>query len=416
VFVTIGRWYDFGSQEVMGRFIPSVKEANRLFLPNYGERTISFKLGQGCRLRDSNGKDYLDFGSGITVNHLGHCHPLLVAALHDQADRLWHTSNYWLNDKANLIAQLLVQKTFADQVFLCSSGLEANEAALKLARQYGKQIGGENKHKILCFSGAFHGRSLWTLSLSGKEAQRLPFAPLPAGIYRCSFNDVAALEKVMNEEFCAVILELVQGEGGVHLATRDLLQMARELCNRYQALLIFDEIQSGLGRTGKLFAYMHYGIEPDLMTSAKALGGGFPIAALLARKEYGSYLTAGSHGSTYGSNALAAAVAYESVRITDDISLLTEVTRKGEWLMEELRKLKEKKKIFSSIRGLGLLIGASLVGGYSGSQIRRACEEEGLLILLAADGDVLRLAPPLIINDDELQQGMTILTKVIDRL
>lgn len=397
----------------MGRFIPSVEEANQLFLPNYGDRTISFKWGQGCQLRDSNGKNYLDFGSGVTVNHLGHCHPQLVAALKDQAEKLWHTSNYWLNDKASLLARLLTQKTFADQVFLCSSGLEANEASLKLARKFGKETGGEAKHKILCFSGAFHGRSLWTVSLGDKEEQRLPFAPLPAGVVRCPFNDAAALEEVMSDECCAVILELVQGEGGVHPVERDFLRRVRRLCDKHQALLIFDEIQSGMGRIGKLFAYMHYDVQPDLLTCAKALGGGFPIAALLARREYGSHLSVGSHGSTYGGNALAAAVACESLRLTDDVSLLVEVTRKGEWLMAELKRLNEKKKLFTAIRGLGLLIGADLAAGYSGQTIRLACEEEGLLILVAANGDTLRLAPPLIISDEELEQGMSILTKVI---
>ena len=393
----------------------NTEEANIYFLPNYGKRETVFVVGQGCFLKDNTGKEYLDFAGGVAVNHLGHCHPRLVSVLVKQAEKLWHNGNFWLNEPAIRLARSLVEKTFADKVFLCSSGLEANEAALKLARKYGREQGGEKKNKILCFDRAFHGRSLFTVAVGGKEEQRLPFGPLPAGIIRCAYNDVSALRHHMSDDFCAVILESIQGEAGVYVAAKEFFSEVRRLCDKHKALMILDEVQTGMGRTGSLFAYMAYDISPDIMTSSKALGGGFPVAALLTKRSYASYLSEGSHGSTFGGNALATAVAYESLQITDDKKLLAEVREKGEWLCNQLHLLNEKYDIWTEIRGRGLLIGAELKEGTQGTQLRQACHRAGLLILPAGAGEVLRFAPPLIVTMEELAKGISILESVLRR-
>ncbi len=387
-------------------------DINTFFLPNYGDRSVSFVSGSGCYLTDEAGKEYLDFSGGIAVNHLGHCHPALVEALRLQAGRLWHVSNWWLNEPVCRLAQALTEKTFAAGVFLCNSGLEANEAALKLARKYGKEAGGAGKHKIVCFEGGFHGRSLFTAAVSSKPSHREPFAPLPAGIVRCPYNDIASLRAAMNEEICAVILEPVQGERGVYPADVPFMRAVRELCTQHHSLLILDEVQSGMGRTGELFAYMHYGITPDLMTCAKALGGGFPIGALLVGDKYTDVLSAGSHGSTFGGNPLAAAVAYEALRLTDNPSLMKDIKEKSIFLKKTLSDINQKGDVFDDVRAAGLLLGASLKKAYPGKLVMEKCREAGLLVLLAGDGDVLRLAPPLLIGSADLQKGADILKSV----
>ena len=388
-------------------------DMNGLFVPNYGDRALSFVRGRGSYLIDAQGKRYLDFSGGIAVNQLGHCHPALVAALRRQAGRLWHVSNWWLNDPCIALAQELIQRTFAGRVFLCNSGLEANEAALKLARKYGRAVGGVKKHKILCFEGAFHGRSLFTAAISGKPQHRKPFAPLPSGIVRCPYDDLVTLRQAMNDHVCALIVEPIQGERGVYPASRAFLQEARRLCDKYEALLIFDEIQSGMGRTGKLFAYMDYQVMPDLMTCAKAMGGGFPIGALLVDSKYGEVLSPGSHGSTFGGNPLAAVVALEALRLTDDAALLRAVTKKSNLLFKQLQNINKQYQAFSEIRVKGLWFGASLTARYDGKALMRRCQEMGLLVILAGEGDVLRLAPPLILSDEDLQKGVDILRRAL---
>ena len=384
---------------------------NSFFIPNYGDRGICFTCGQGVYLQDTQGRSYLDFGSGVAVNSLGYSHPVLVEALKEQADKLWHSSNLWHNEAAILLATELTKRTGFDKIFLCNSGLEANEAALKLARKYGNK-NNLDKNKIVCFSNAFHGRSLFTIAVSGKPAHREPFKPLPEGIIRCPFNDCAELEATMDDSVCAIILEPVQGEGGVIPATKDFLRKARELCDKYKALLIFDEIQCGMGRTGQLFAFMDYAVVPDLMTCAKGLGGGFPIGALLAKKEYADCLTSGSHGNTFGGNALAAAVAHQVLMLIDKPELLKSVREHGEYICQSLKLINEKYNCFSSIRGKGLLWGCSLKSGYSANDVKARCLEKGLLVLLAGDGDILRLAPPLIIDKKSLCAGILMLQEV----
>lgn len=389
---------------------------NYYFIPNYGNRNICFTKGKGVHLQDDEGRTYLDFGSGIAVNNLGYGHPMLVESLKNQAEKLWHISNFWHNQAAINLAKELCKRTYADKVFLCNSGLEANEAALKLARKYGNETQ-KNKNKIVCFSGAFHGRSLFTAAVSGKKEHKKPFMPLPQRIIRGSFNDASnakdGLENIMDYDVCALIVEPIQGEGGVIPAKKDFLLKARKLCDKYNALLIFDEIQCGMGRTGRLFAYQDYNIIPDLMTCGKGLGGGFPISALLAKKEYAKYLTPGSHGSTFGGNALAAAVGYQTLILIDNPQLLQSVRKAGDYIYNSLQDINTRYNCFSDIRGRGLLWGAALNCGYTGKDIRDACLKKGLVILLAGEGDVLRLAPPLIIDMDSLSLCLSILEQTL---
>ena len=387
-------------------------ELNQLFIGNYGDREICLEKGQGVYVQDTDGKKYLDFGAGIAVNSLGYSHPVLVNALKRQADKLWHSSNLYLNQLSCNLAKELISSSFADKVFFCNSGLEANEAALKLARKRGNAIN-PRKNRIICFTGAFHGRSLFTLSLGGKAEHWKPYGPLPEGITRVAFNDCGALKDAMDDDVCAIILEPIQGEGGVNLASSELLNTARTLCDQHDALLILDEVQSGMGRTGALFAYKDDAILPDLMTSAKGLGGGFPIGCLLATENAAASFAAGNHGSTFGGNCLAAAVACEVIKIIDDESFLAKVRSLGELLGARLQALNEEFHCFKEIRGRGLLWGGQLTDKYNGAKLRDLCRSEGLLILLAGEADVLRFAPPLIISEDQLKDGLDRLDKCL---
>ncbi len=397
-------------------------DSNQLFIGNYGTRSICLEKGQGAYVQDTNGKKYLDFGCGVAVNSLGYSHPTLVNALKLQADKIWHTSNLYLNQPSSALAQELTSRTFADKVFFCNSGLEANEAALKLARKRGNEINPQ-KNRIVCFTGAFHGRSLFTLSLGGKEEHRKPYAPLPDAITRVEFNNSAGLQEAFNEvgdDVCAVIIEPIQGEGGVNVASPELLKLARYLSDEYNALLIFDEIQCGMGRSGGLFAYMDYAIQPDLMTCAKGLGGGFPIGCLLANEAAAQSFSAGNHGSTFGGNALAATVACEVIKIMDDDKFLANVQTMGELLAEELALLNKEFNCFSEIRGKGLLWGCQLTDKYldskgnkKGSKFLEKCRAAGLLLLLAGSGDVLRFAPPLIISKGQLMEAIELLRNAL---
>lgn len=382
---------------------------NQLFIGNYGDRELCLEKGQGVYVQDTQGKRYLDFGSGIAVNSLGYSHPVLVDAIKRQADKIWHTSNLYLNQPSSELAHELTSRTFADKVFFCNSGLEANEAALKLARKRGNDINPQ-KNSIVCFTGAFHGRSLFTLSLGGKEAHRQPYAPLPDNITRVAFNDCDALQKAMNDDVCAIIIEPIQGEGGVNPASPELIKLARSLSQKHNALLIFDEIQCGMGRAGSLFNYMGYdGVTPDLMTCAKGLGGGFPIGCLLATAEAAESFSAGNHGSTFGGSALGCTVACEVIRIVDDAKFLNNVQQLGKLLQEQLQLINKEFNCFSEIRGKGLLWGGQLSDKYEGAKLLAECRSQGLLLLLAGNADVLRFAPPLIISESQLMDGLELL-------
>ena len=387
---------------------------NTVMVPNYAPQAMVPVRGKGSRLWDQQGTEYIDFAGGIAVNALGHCHPKLVKTLKEQSDKLWHLSNVFTNEPALSLAQKLTDFTFADKVFFCNSGTEANEAAFKLARKYAFDHFGPEKHEIIAFKSGFHGRSLFTVTVGGQPKYQEGFAPLPEGIRHLPFNDLEALKNAISEKSCAVIMEPIQGEGGVRPASKAFLEGARALCDQHNALLVFDEIQTGVGRTGQLYAYMHSTVTPDILTSAKALGGGFPIGAMLASDKVAGSLGFGTHGSTYGGNPLACAVALEALNLISDDQLLAGVARKHDLFKSHLEKINKKYSIFSDIRGKGLLIGAELKENWHGKakDFLAAAGKEGLMLLVAGP-NILRMTPSLIIPDEDIQEGMEKLDKAV---
>ena len=375
--------------------------------PNFTFAPMIPAKGLGSRVWDTEGREYLDLAGGIAVNALGHCHPVLVQALTEQAHKLWHVSNIYTTEAAQNLAQKLVQHTFADKVFFCNSGAEANEAALKLARKYARDHFGAEKNEIIACVNAFHGRTLFTVSVGGQPKYSQDFAPLPQGITHIPFNDCAALQQAISAKTCAVIIEPIQGESGVLPATDEFLRTARQLCNQYQAALIFDEVQTGMGRTGKLFAYEHSGVLPDILSSAKALGSGFPIGAMLTTNQFAPSFSVGTHGSTFGGNPLACAVAAAAFDLIQDPQTLNHVQQQGEQLLRGLQAIGTETGVFQAVRGQGLLIGAVLAEAYQGraSEITAAALQQGLMILVAG-GNVLRFAPSLLLNDEDLALGL----------
>ncbi|GGI92592.1 aspartate aminotransferase family protein [Halopseudomonas pertucinogena] len=380
---------------------------DRVMMPNYAPVDMVPVRGQGSRLWDQEGREYIDLAGGIAVNSLGHAHPELVEVLTRQAQQLWHVSNIMTNEPALRLASKLVAATFAERVLFVNSGAEANESAFKLARRWAHDNFGPDKHEIIACSNSFHGRTLFTVSVGGQAKYSQGFGPAIAGISHVPYNDIAALEARISERTCAVVLEPVQGEGGVIPATAEYLQAVRELCDRHDALLIFDEVQSGMGRTGKLFAYMHSGVAPDIMTSAKGIGGGFPIAAMLTTDRVAPALSVGTHGSTYGGNPLGCAVAERVLDIINTPQLLDGVNERSAQLVAGLRTLNDELGVFSTVRGQGLLIGAVLSERYQGKagQIMRLAQSEGVLVLQAGP-DVVRLAPSLIIPEADIRDAL----------
>lgn len=378
-----------------------------VMVPNYNPSDIIPVRGQGSRLWDQAGKEYIDFAGGIAVTALGHCHPELQQALVSQSSQLWHLSNGWTNEPALRLAADLCNLTFADQVYFANSGAEANEAAFKLARKYARDHFNNDKHEIIAFNKGFHGRTLFTVTVGGQPAYSQDFGPLPGAIMHLPFNDLASLEYQISDSTCAVVMELIQGEGGVIPAEPAFVKGARELCDKYNALLIFDEIQTGMGRTGKLFAYEKHNVEPDILTTAKALGGGFPVAAMLTRKQIADSFSVGSHGSTYGGNPLACAVAGKALELISNPTLLAGVKQRHTLFMDGLQQLNRKIDLFQEIRGDGLLIGCELKTHWHGKarELQRFAEQQGLLILIAGP-DVIRLAPSLIIPYPEINHGL----------
>ena len=375
--------------------------------PNFTFAPMIPAKGLGSRVWDTEGREYLDLAGGIAVNALGHCHPVLVQALTEQAHKLWHVSNIYTTEAAQNLAQKLVQHTFADKVFFCNSGAEANEAALKLARKYARDHFGAEKNEIIACVNAFHGRTLFTVSVGGQPKYSQDFAPLPQGITHIPFNDCAALQQAISAKTCAVIIEPIQGESGVLPATDEFLRTARQLCDQYQAALIFDEVQTGMGRTGKLFAYEHSGVLPDILSSAKALGSGFPIGAMLTTNQFAPSFSVGTHGSTFGGNPLACAVAAAAFDLIQDPQTLNYVQQQGKQLLRGLQAIGTETGVFQAVRGQGLLIGAVLAEAYQGraSEITAAALQQGLMILVAG-GNVLRFAPSLLLNDEDLALGL----------
>jgi acetylornithine/N-succinyldiaminopimelate aminotransferase len=378
-----------------------------VMVPNYAPAQIIPVKGEGSRLWDQAGKEYIDFAGGIAVNCLGHCHPALVTALKAQADKLWHLSNVLTNEPALLLAKALVDSTFAEKVYFANSGAEANEAALKLARRFAKDKYGAAKDQIIAFKQGFHGRTFFTVTVGGQPAYSDGFGPKPEGIAHAEFNNLDSLKALINANTCAVMVEPMQGEGGVVPATNDFIQGVRELCDANNALLIFDEVQTGVGRTGELYAYMAYGVTPDILTTAKALGGGFPIGAMLTTTEIAKHLVVGTHGSTYGGNPLGCAVALAAVNTVNTPEVLQGVTDKAELFKQELHRINAKYHVFSEVRGMGLLLGAVLNADYAGKarDIMLAGTKHGVMTLMAGM-NVVRFAPSLVIPDADIIEGM----------
>ena len=386
---------------------------DQVMVPNYAPAQFIPVRGQGSRVWDQQGREYIDFAAGIAVSALGHCHPQVVAALTEQANKLWHVSNGLTNEPALRLARRLIDATFADRVFFANSGGEANEAAFKLARKYAYDHFGAHKHQILSCHNSFHGRTLFTVSVGGQPKYQHGYAPLPGGIDYFEFNNIASLEAAISDNTCAVVIEPVQGEGGVLPAEQRFIEAARELCDRHNALLIFDEVQSGVGRTGKLYAYMHYGVTPDIMSSAKGLGGGFPISAMLTTDKVAPSFGVGSHGSTYGGNPLACAVGDKVLELVNQPDVLAGVAQRHQRLIDGLNAINSQYGVFKTVRGLGLLLGAELAQPYAGRAKDFVAQgtQHGLMLLVAGP-DVLRIAPSLIINDEDLNQGLQRLATV----
>ncbi len=375
--------------------------------------------GEGSRVWDQDGKMYIDFAAGVAVTSLGHCHPALVRALTHQAHTLWHVSNWFTNEPALRLARRLVDHTFADRVFFCNSGAEANEAALKLARRFAHDRFGPKKFRVISTLNSFHGRTLLTVTAGGQPKYASGFGPNPEGITHIPYNDVAALEVQFaqhGDEICAVLLEPMQGEGGMTPGTPAFLQAARRLCTAHGALLILDEIQSGMGRTGALFSYMQKGIVPDILTSAKGLGGGFPIGALLTTNDVASVFSAGVHGTTFGGNPLACAVAGAAFDLINTTEVLDGVKARHALFVEGLKAINARRRVFSDIRGEGVWLGCELDAPWKGKamDVVRAGADTGVMVLVAGP-DVVRIAPSLVISLDEILEGLARLEKALDK-
>lgn len=386
----------------------SRKTFDEVMVPNYQPSEIIPARGLGSRLWDQQGREYVDFACGIAVTGLGHCNPKLVAALTEQAGKLWHVSNVMTNEPALKLAQRLTELSFAERVFFCNSGSEANEAAFKLARKHASVKFGGHKNEIISFVNAFHGRTLFTVSVGGQAKYTQGFEPLPGGIGHVPFNDLAAVEKAISDNTCAVVMEPVQGEGGITPATGEFAQGVRELCNRHNALLVYDEVQTGNGRCGTLFAHEQLGVIPDILTTAKGLGGGFPIGAMLTKAEIAASLSFGTHGSTYGGNPLACSVGLAALEEIARPELLANVRARSQQLRDGLVRIGQRYGIFAGVRGMGLLVGAPMAEGWTGraKEVVNAGMRHGIWALVAGP-DVLRLAPALNISEADIAEGLT---------
>ncbi|MCH4873987.1 aspartate aminotransferase family protein [Pseudomonas sp. TMW22091] len=390
---------------------------DQVMVPNYAPAAFIPVRGAGSRVWDQSGRELIDFAGGIAVNVLGHAHPALVGALTEQANTLWHVSNVFTNEPALRLAKKLVDATFADRVFFCNSGAEANEAAFKLARRVAFDRFGEEKYEIIAALNSFHGRTLFTVNVGGQSKYSDGFGPKITGITHVPFNDLEALKAAISDKTCAVVLEPIQGEGGVLPGELDYLQGARELCNQHDALLVFDEVQTGMGRTGHLFAYQHYGVTPDILTSAKSLGGGFPIAAMLTTEALAKHLVVGTHGTTYGGNPLACAVGNAVIDVVNTPEVLNGVKAKHDLFKTRLESIGQQYGLFTEVRGLGLLIGCVLNDAWKGKakDIFNACEKENLMILQAGP-DVVRFAPSLVVEEADIEEGLNRFERAVKTL
>jgi acetylornithine aminotransferase len=388
-----------------------IATSDRHLMPTYARAKVAFVRGEGARLWDADGREYVDFFSALAVANLGHAPRPVVDAIAAQSARLLHVSNLHYCEPQARLAELLCTHSFADRVFFCNSGAEANEAAIKLARRWGHSLGGQ-RTEIVSALGSFHGRTLATLTATGQEKVRVGYQPLPAGFRYVPYDDVAALDAALTDTTAALMLEPVQGEGGVVMPSPDYLAAARRLCDERGVLLVFDEVQTGMGRTGTLFAYEQTGIEPDLMTLAKALASGVPIGALLARDDVAAVFGPGTHGSTFGGNALATAAGVATVETITAEGFLPRVRALGEHCLGRLQAIAARCPAIVSVRGHGLMLAVVLRD--PGAPVVDACLARGLVINCTAER-VLRILPPLIIRESEIDGGLAILEEVLSR-
>lgn len=386
--------------------------AHQYLMETYMRQPISIVRGRGTKVYDLEGREYVDFVGGIAVNILGHGHPDLVLAIQRQAAQLIHTSNLYFTEPQVKLAQMLVDNSFADKVFFCNSGAEANEAAIKLARRYSLGKYGPERFEIITMKNSFHGRTLATITATGQEKVQKGFEPLMPGFAYAPLNDFEAIEHMAGEKTAAIMLEPIQGEGGVHVAKREYLKNLREFCTKRDILLLFDEVQTGMGRTGTLFAYEQLDVEPDIMTLAKGLGGGVPIGACLAKAEVAKAFVPGSHASTFGGNPLACAAALAVFRVLLEGGVLEHARRMGDYLAKQLSECKEFHHLIRDVRGLGLLQGMEVE--MDSQTIVSDCLKRGILIN-ATSGHVLRFVPPLIISQREIDRLIEVLSQIFHR-
>ncbi len=388
-----------------------------VMVPNYAPSTVIPVRGQGSRVWDQQDREFIDFAGGIAVNCLGHCHPALVGALTEQANKIWHLSNVMTNEPALRLAKKLTDSTFADKVYFANSGAESNEAALKLARRWALDNFGAEKSQIIAFKQGFHGRTFFTVTVGGQAAYSDGFGPKPGDIDHAEYNNLDSLKALMSDKTCAVVMEPLQGEGGIISPTDEFAKGVRELCNQHNALLIFDEVQTGVGRLGELYAYMGLGVTPDILTTAKALGGGFPIGAMITTTDIAKHLKIGTHGSTYGGNPLACAVAEAAFDTVNTPEVLNGVKAKSKIYIDGLNAINAKYNVFSEIRGKGLLIGAVLTEAYKGraKDFLNAAMDEGLMTLVAG-ANIIRFAPSLVIPNEDIAEGLARFEKAVAKL
>ncbi len=390
---------------------------DEVMVPCYNPMEMIPVKGEGSRIWDQNGNEYIDFAGGIAVSCLGHCHPVMVNALTEQGNKLWHLSNVMTNEPALRLAKKLTEVSFAERVFFANSGAEANEAALKLARRYAADVHGTEKSEIIAFKQGFHGRTFFTVTVGGQAAYSDGFGPKPGDVTHLPYNDIEALQAHMSDRTCAVMMEPLQGEGGIIPPTPEFAQAVRELCDKHNALLIFDEVQTGNGRTGHFYAYQGLGITPDVLSTAKSLGGGFPIGAMLTTAKLAEHMKVGTHGSTYGGNPLACAVAEAVVEEVTKPEVLAGVLEREAMFREGLEKINAKYNIFSEVRGKGLLLGAALNEEWQGRarDVLVAAGKQGLMVLVAG-ANVVRFTPSLVITQQEIEEGLAKLDKAIATL
>jgi len=390
-------------------------DSGRYIMNTYNRYPVVLRKGRGMKVWSSDGREYLDFVAGVAVNILGHCHPKVVVAIQKQAQRLIHVSNYYYIEPQIKLAKLLVENSFADKVFFCNSGAEANEAAIKLARKYAKEQTGAERFEIITALNSFHGRTFAALTATGQEKFRKGFEPLVPGFRYVPFNDIDAIGKSITGQTCALLLEPIQGEGGVRIPSQDYLKEVRDICDAHNLLLILDEVQTGMGRTGKFFAYEHFGVTPDIMTIAKGLGGGVPVGAMLATDKVAPAFQPGSHASTFGGNPLVCAAAIATIEtLLEDGFILDQCNRMGKYFMDRLEQLKaEFPNFVTEIRGKGLLLGMEL--SREGDPVVKSCLEKGVLINCSA-GNVLRFIPPLIVQRRDIDHLIDILRGIFVKL